>query len=66
MQKLPDTVLDLIHKRVQHRPSGNDSNFNFIHQEDVFVIADLAYSIGKECAAKIAEAKPEQPTTAVG
>jgi len=44
--QLPNKVLDLIHKRVQKRPSKNDLNFNFIHQEDVFVIAELAYSMG--------------------
>jgi hypothetical protein len=60
MQKLPDKVLALIHTRLQYRPSDYDSNFNFVHQEDVFVIADLAYSVGKEeCAAKTLEAQPE-------
>lgn len=49
MEKLPDEVLALIHSRVEKRPCNNDGNFNYIHQEDVFVIADLAYQKGKEC-----------------
>ena len=50
--KLPDDILTRIQESVQVRRSPLDSNFNFIHQEDVFIIAQLAFQRGKECAAE--------------
>jgi len=50
--KLPDDILTRIQESVQVRRSPLDSNFNFIHQEDVFIIAQLAFQRGKEYAAE--------------
>jgi hypothetical protein len=46
-EKLPDEILSLIHSKVVSRPSDKDSNFNYVHQEDVFDIARAAYQKGK-------------------
>ena len=54
-QKLPDEVLAMIHFHKEHRPSKHDSNFNYVHQENVFTIAELAYKMGQELTAKSME-----------
>lgn len=61
--KLPSNVLDLLHSKVEKRPSDKDSNFNYIHQEDVFLIAELAFSEGYSRASdNLEEKQNDQPT----
>jgi hypothetical protein len=57
MPKLPNEILDQIHSKVAYRPSNKDSNFNFIHQEDVFIIAGLAYEAGRRASKNVDEAR---------
>ena len=37
---IPDEIHKMIKKHVEKRPSKNDSNFNYIHQENVFLIVE--------------------------
>lgn len=36
-------ILKKVHEKVEKRPSENDSNFNYVHQEDVIELVKLAY-----------------------
>jgi len=39
-------ILKKVHDKVEKRPSDKDSNFNYIHQEDVLDLVKLSYKEG--------------------
>lgn len=55
---LPDDVLLLLNSKIVNRPSDSDSNFRYVHHEDVLDIAKMSFERGKECASNDVEPAP--------
>ena len=43
--KIPNEIYSMIQKYIEKRPNQNDSNFNYVHQENVFLIVEKAIDL---------------------